>query len=75
MKNDKSKYIKRLNIIGIIGIIYSIILIADNFLSKIVIWQMALACTLFIFSIFFVIASKKLSERLKKESNKKSTKK
>lgn len=61
----QEKRLKRVLIIGIIGILYSLFLVIDNLLNDISIPEMILAGGLFIFSIFFIIAQKRLSKKIK----------
>ena len=63
------KRIKRVKIYGIIGIIYSLVIIGDNLIRKMHIYEIVIACSLFISSIYFVISSNKLNRLNKKKKN------
>ena len=65
--------LKRLKIIGVIGIIYSLFLILDNIIGKTSKIELFIACSLFICSIIFIITSMKL-KRIQPKDNKKSRK-
>lgn len=62
MQKDR---LKRLLIIGIIGILYSLYLVIDNLLTEISIPELVIAGILFLFSIYFIIAQKKLTKKIK----------
>lgn len=61
----QKKSLKRLFIIGIIGVIYSLYLFIDNIITKTSIYELIIAGILFIFSIMFLIFQKKLSKKIK----------
>ena len=61
----QKKSLKRLFIIGIIGVIYSLYLFIDNIITKTSIYELIIASIIIIFSIMFLIFQKKLSKKIK----------
>lgn len=62
---DFEKRIRRVNIYGIIGLLYSIYLLCDYFFKNKVIWELIISITLFIISIIFLLASRWLKSKKK----------
>ena len=69
------KRIKRLKIIGLIGIVYSIFLFIDYFIGEKSKIELIIGCLLFICSIIFIITSNSLFYNMKPVNKKDSSKK
>lgn len=65
MKEKRLKAIIRVNIYGIIGLIYSLFLLGDYIINSHKTWTLIISLSLLISSIIFIVSASSLKKKLK----------